>query len=184
VPILLNTVRQHLSRSGILVITLSGCGTGPGEREFFQYHLSLTAYASDTTPERIRIQECTAASFFDVRRSELPEGTARFPLTIHRGLVDHQGSHTEITAADTNIAEAVLEYGGLGDDSLRFTLGAGPYTVSLGPEDQSYPGEYSGEWICGPAVPMAHDSTLVAYGYDPNVQIPGTWRVTEIIPIE
>jgi hypothetical protein len=180
----MNTIRQHLSRSGIFVLALSGCGTGPGEREFFEYYLSLTAYTSDTTPERIRIQECTASSFFVVQRAELPQGTARFPLTIHRGLVHQQGTHTEITSADTSIAEAVLEYAGLGEDSLSFTLGAGSYTVTLGPEDHSYPGEYTGEWICGPAVPMAHDSTLGAFGYDPNVQIPGTWRIAEITPIE
>ena len=182
--ILLNTIRQHLSTSGILVMALSGCGTGPGEREFFQYYLSLTAFARDTALGGTRTHECTASAFFDVQKAQLPEGTVRFPLTIHRGLIDQQGSHVEMTSADTSIAEVVLQYAGLGEDSLSFTLGAGSYTLTVGLQAETYPGEHTGPWTCGPDVPLAQDPTLLAYGYDPNVQVPGTWRIAEIIMIE
>jgi hypothetical protein len=33
-------------------------------------------------------------------------------------------------------------------------------------------------------VPLAHDSTLGAYEYDPNLELPGTWRVSELRPVE
>jgi hypothetical protein len=175
---------RHLGASGIFLMALSACGTGPGEREFFQYYLSLTAFARDTAPGGTRTYECTASAFFDVPEAQLPEGTVRFPLTINRRLIDQQGSHLEMTSADTTIAEVVLQYAGLGEDSLSFTLGAGSYTLSVGLQAETYPGEHSGPWTCGPDVPLAQDSTLLAYGYDPNVQVPGTWRIGEIIMID
>ena len=61
-----------------------------------------------------------------------PSGTVRFPVYLEH-LFETRGEHFETTSADTSIAEAVLDYIGLGDDSLQFVLGAGSYTVSLGP---------------------------------------------------
>jgi hypothetical protein len=183
VATLMNAAR-HLGAGGIFLMAFSACGTGPGEREFFHYSLSLTAFARDTAVGGTRTHECTASAFFDVQKAQLPEGTVRFPLTIHRGLIDQQGGHVEMTSADTSIAEVVLQYAGLGEDSLSFTLGAGSYTLTVGLQAETYPGEHSGPWTCGPDVPLAQDSTLLAYGYDPNVQVPGTWRIAEIIMIE
>lgn len=181
---LLNTVRHHLGASGICVLALSGCGTGPGESDSIMYYLELSAFANDTAPGGRRIHECTASTFFNVQRTQLPDGTARFPLTIHRGLIEQQGAHQETTSADTSIAEVVLQYAGLGQDTVRLTLGAGSYTLTVGPQAETYPGQYSGPWVCGPDVPLAHDSTLAAFGYNPDVQVPGTWSISEIIPIE
>ena len=45
------------------------------------------------------------------------------------------------------------------------------------------PGEYSGSWSCGLEVPLSRDSTLGAYRYDPSLEIPGTWRISEERPI-
>ena len=61
------------------------------------------------------------------------EGIVRFPITIQRYMEERSGTHVESTMADSSITEAVLEYSGLGSDSLSFTLGPGSYTVTLGP---------------------------------------------------
>jgi hypothetical protein len=110
----------------------------------------------------------------------------RFPVKVERRVFERRGNHDETTRADSSIAEGVLEYTGLGDGSLQFVLAAGPYTVSLGPGELAPfpPPEYEGEWTCGPDVPLAQDSTLLAYGFDPNLQIPGTWRWSELQSIE
>jgi hypothetical protein len=110
----------------------------------------------------------------------------RFPVKVERRLFERFGNHDETTRADSSIAEGVLEYTGLGDDSLQFVLAAGPYTVSLGPGGlaPNPPPEYAGDWTCGPDVPLAQDSTLLAYGFDPDLQIPGTWRWSELQSIE
>lgn len=100
-------------------------------------------------------------------------------------MIEQRGSHSETTSADSTIGDAVLEYTGLGGDSLTLSLGAGAYVITLGPGASSLPGrgEYAGSWNCNAEMPLAQDSTLNAYGYDPNLEIPGTWRITELVPI-
>jgi len=103
---------------------------------------------------------------------------------VNRQLQVNSGKHLELTAADTTIGEAVLDYAGLGQDTLRITLGAGSYTATLGPGSSSSTAHYEGEWICGPEVALAQDSTLLAYGYDADLPLVGTWRLSELIPFE
>jgi hypothetical protein len=124
--------------------------------------------------------------FFDIPRPVSATGTVRFPVRVERRLSESRGNHYEMTRADSSIAEAVLEYTGLGRESLQFALTAGPYMVSLGPGGlaPNPPPEYAGDWTCGPDVPLAQDSTLLAYGHDADLQIPGTWRVSELQPVE
>ena len=164
----------------------AGCGTGPHERsDTVQYQLALAAFGGDTTTDRARTYDCFVAGFFQLPTPAPVNGTVRFPVTISRRLSEQRGTHIETTSADSTISEAVLEYTGLGGDSLSFTLGAGPYIITLGPGAgvQTEPGEYAGPWSCGLEVPLARDSTLGAYGYDPNLEIPGTWRISELPPI-
>jgi hypothetical protein len=174
--------------AGIFCIAaaVSGCnGTEPGESDAVQYQFALAAVAGDTTPERIRLFSCQVFGYFMVDKPVAREGTVRFPLTIQRYMDERQGTHVESTMADSSITEAVLEYSGLGGDSLSFTLGIGSYTVTLGPggTKPNYGPEYSGPWTCGPSFPLATDSTLLAYGFDPNFVLVGDWRVSETLPM-
>jgi hypothetical protein len=185
------SLRRHtwvsISRVAMLALTAAGCGEGTGPREApVHYQFALAAFGGDTTAERARSYDCMVYGFFDIPRPVPASGTVRFPVQVQRSLYEQRGSHVELTRADSSIAEAVLEYTGIGDDSLQLVLAAGPYTVSLGPGGlaPSSPLEYAGEWTCGPDVPLAQDSTLLAYGLDPNLQIPGTWRWSEDRPIE
>ncbi len=165
-----------------LALALAGCGSDPNDGPV-QYQLSLSAFGSDTTAEGVRQHGCRLYGSFNIARPVPASGTVRFPVWVQRDLYEMRGTHSESTIADSTIAEAVLDYVGLGDDSLRLTLGAGSYTATLGPEAFSF-GAYSGEWICGPEVPLAQDSTLLAYGYQPDRQIVGTWLVSEMITFE
>lgn len=184
--ILRNTLRQLLSAATICIAAVSGCnGTKPGESDTVQYQFALAAVGADTTPARIRSFYCSVFGFFMVDKPVAREGTVRFPLTVQRYMDERSGTHVESTMADSSITEAVLQYSGLGGDSLSFTLGAGSYTVTLGPggTKPDYVPEYSGQWTCGPDVPLANDSTLLAYGFDPNLSLVGDWRVSETLPM-
>jgi hypothetical protein len=182
-------VKSWLVASCLAVVGLGGAGCGdpvrPGDTPV-HYQFALAAFGGDTTAERARSYDCVLYGFFDLPQPVAPNATARFPVKVERRLFESRGSHNEMTRADTSIAEAVLDYSGLGEDSLSFVLTAGPYTVSLGPGGvpASEPYEYAGEWTCGPAVPLGQDSTLLTYGWDPDLQIAGTWRVSEILPID
>ena len=184
--ILRNTLRQQLCAAGFCIAAVSGCnGTGPGESNLVPYQFSMSAIAGDTTPERIRTYYCSVFGFFTVEKPVAREGTVRFPVMVQRYLDERRGSHVESTMADSSFAEAVLEYSGLGGDSLSFTLGAGSYTVTLGPggTKPDYAPEYSGPWTCGPGFPLANDSTLNAYGFDADLTLSGDWRVSETPPM-
>ena len=184
--ILQNIFRHQLYAAGICIAGVSGCnGTNPGESDTVQYQFALAAVGADTTPQRIRSFYCSVFGFFMVDKPVAGEGIVRFPITIQRYMEERSGTHVESTMADSSITEAVLEYSGLGSDSLSFTLGAGSYTVTLGPGGTSpnYGPEYSGQWTCGPDVPLANDSTLRAYGFDPNLMLAGDWRVSETLPM-
>lgn len=170
-------------------LAVVGCGDGPGpddEVGAAHFQFALAAFGGDTTPERVRSHDCLVFGFFQVPLPVETQGTVRFPITIHRNLGEQRGTHLESTSADSTVGEAVLEYSGLGDDSLQFTLGAGPYTITLGPGSKvpSEPNEYAGDWTCGPDVPLANDSTLLAYGFDSDLELAGTWRVSELVPFE
>ena len=183
------TIRQHPSTSLMCLLALSACSDGPGpggDSENVEYQFALAAIGGDSTAERVRSYQCFVYGFFAVSAPPGPEGTVRFPLTIERRMGEQRGKHFESTSADSTVGEALMTYSGLGGDSLTFTLGAGPYSITLGPGGMvpSEPGEYSGPWTCGAAVPLAHDSTLAAYGYDPNLELLGTWRVSELRPVE
>jgi hypothetical protein len=170
---------------GVLGSGAAACGDGVGPRDTpVHYQFALAAFGADTTPERTRSYECFVFGFFDLARPVSPTGTARFPITVERRLYETRGKHSEMTRADTTISEAVLDYDGLGRNILQFVLAAGPYTVSLGPGALEYGYEYTGEWTCGPDVPLAQDSTLLAYGHDPGLRLAGTWRVSEMPTFE
>jgi hypothetical protein len=186
---LLSRISLRLSTGSACVMAFAGCGdgSGPGDNDqTIQYQVALAAFADDSTIERVRSFECLVYGFFTVPAPVVPQGSARFPVRVERRMIERRGTHLESTAADSAIGEALLEYTGLGGSSLTFTLHAGPYTTTLGPGGlvPSEPGEYAGDWTCGPAVPLAHDSTLVAYGYDPSLEHLGTWRVSELRPVE
>jgi hypothetical protein len=171
--------------SGV-ALAAAGCGTGPdGTGDTIHYQFALTAFGSDTTAERVRSYECIVTGYFQLSRPTTVGGSTQIPITVTRRLSEQRGAHSETTTADSTIADAVLEYNGLGSDSLTFTLGAGPYVAALGPGAgvPTQQGEYAGPWSCGIEVPLAHDSTLGAYGYDSNLRIPGTWRISEDRPI-
>jgi len=164
-----------------------GCGNGtePGNGPA-QYQFALEAFGGDTTAERARAYDCFVYGFFQVPQPVVSSGVARFPLRVERRLFESSGRHAESTLADSTIAEAVLEYSGLGEGMLSFVLTAGQYTTTLGPgaSTPGFPTEYRGECTCGPEVPLAQDSTLLAYGYDAGLQLAGNWRVSELLPIE
>jgi hypothetical protein len=165
---------------------LGGCGTGPDRQDMVGYFFYMTASAADTTAERIRTHGCTVNGSFQLPNPAPANGTVRFALTLNRNLMEESGRHFENTLADTSVAEAVLQYAGLGDNELSFTLGAGPYTISppAGTPNLGEAGSYSGLWSCGPDFPLAQDSTLGAYGLDPTLQLDGVWTVQEIRPID
>jgi len=173
------SIAAHLAAAAL---ALAGCGENEPNR-VAQYQFILTAAASETTVEGVRTHDCLVIGLFDLTRPVPPTGVVRFPVQMHRQLWVSTGKHGETTTADTTIGEAVLDYTGLGQDTLRVTFGAGPYTATLGPGG-FLSGEYSGEWTCGPEVPLAQDSTLLAYGYDAELQLVGTWRLSELIPIQ
>jgi hypothetical protein len=163
-------------------LTLAGCSdrTEPGAFPV-QYQFAMAAFGGDTTAERARAYDCLLYGYFDILPPVPSSGTVQFPVTVERRLFERRGKHDESTRADTSITQAVLQYTGLGDHGLQFTLAAGSYTVNLGPGAfAAFPPEYSGDWTCGPDVPLARDSTLLAYGYDPDLQISGTWRLSEL----
>jgi len=177
------------SHLGAVSVAAAGCGDGSGPDDppsTVHYQFALAAFGGDTTPERARAYDCFLYGFFDLPLSAPANGTVRLPIRVERRLFETRGSHSESTLADSTIGEGVLEYTGLGEDSLQFVLTAGPYSASLGPGGlvPNPPPEYAGEWTCGPDVPLAQDSTLLAYGYDAGLAIPGTWRVSEIQPVE
>jgi hypothetical protein len=183
------SVRRLCSHLVTIAAVAVGCddGTGPDTHPAtVQYQFALAAFGGDTTPERARTYDCFVYGFFAVPLPVAAAGRAQFPIRVERRLFETRGNHSEATLADSSIGEGVLEYSGLGQDTLRFVLTAGPYRTSLGPGGlaSNAPPECSGEWICGPDVPLAHDSTLLAYGYDAGVTTLGTWRVSEIQPVE
>jgi hypothetical protein len=183
------TIRQRLTAGGMCLLAVAGCDDGPGpgeEQRTVSYQFALAAFGEDSMAERVRYYQCVVHGFFAVAIPLVPQGSVRFPLMIERQMAERRGSHFETTSADSLVEDALLTYSGLGDDSLTFTLGAGPYAIALGPggQDASAPGEYSGPWTCGAGVPLATDSTLGAYGYDPSLELAGTWRVSELLPVE
>jgi hypothetical protein len=169
---------------GVIGPAVIGCGTEPDRGDIAYYYFRLDAIGGDTTPDRIRIYDCRVMGDFSLATPVSSSGTVRFPVSVGRTLTEHRGNHAEFTRADTSITEAVLEYSGLNQDTLRFTFGAGPYVVAPEPGGREYYADYSGDWTCGPSLPLANDSTLNAYGYDPNLEIPGHWTVIELRPIE
>jgi hypothetical protein len=176
-----------LGRLVAAVVIAIGCGngTGPGG-DRVQYQFSLAAFGGDTTAELVRGYDCSLYGTFDLPRPLAADSTVTFPVRVERRLFETRGSHIELTSADTSIAEAMVNYTGLGEDSLQFLLVAGPYSVTLGPGGftAGNPIEYSGEWSCSPDVPLGQNSTLLAYGYDPDLSIPGTWRLSELLPFD
>ncbi len=171
----MNHSPKHLTLSVAVALALAGCGENEPNR-VASYQFMLVAQASDTTVDRVRTHDCLVHGFFDLTRPVPPSGTVRFPVQVFRNLQEISGTHIELTAADTTIAEVVMDYVGLGEESLQFTLGVGPYTATLGPGSLSN-AEYTGVWTCSPEIPLAQDSTLLAYGYDADLAIVGTWRV-------
>jgi hypothetical protein len=179
-------VAHRITMVGGVALAAAGCGTGPdGKSDMVHYQFALTAFGGDTTAERARSYECILTGSFQLSNPGPVSGAARFPITVTRRLSEQRGAHSETTSADSTITDAVLEYDGLGSDSLTFTLGAGPYVAALGPGAgvPTQQGEYAGPWSCGIEVPLARDSTLSAYGYDPTLEIPGSWRISEDRPI-
>ena len=171
---------------GVLIMA-AGCndGTGPAAGPI-QFQLALQAFGRDSTAERWSEYSCSIYGSFQVARPLAANGTVTFPARVERLLVELRGNHIEHTRADTSIAEAELVYSGLGQNSLSFVLTAGPYTASLGPGgiSSTSAGGYSGDWTCGADVPLAQDSTLLAYGYDAALLPPGRWEVFELQPFE
>jgi hypothetical protein len=164
---------------------IMACGTGPDHPATLGYFLSMNASTSDTTPERIRSFNCSVSGSFRLPNPAPASGTVRFGASVTRTVDEQSGRHFETTRADTTYSAAVLFYSGLGDDTLGFTLGAGAYTVSpeSGGASQVEPGTYLGTWSCGPDFPFSQDSTLGAYGLDPNLQFEGVWQIQEERPI-
>jgi hypothetical protein len=162
----------------------TGCGTGPDNPTIASYQFFLSAFASDTTAERVRNYDCIVTGNFTVTIPVASSGTVHFPIHITRTLGEQRGTHLEHTMADSTITDAVLVYTGLGEASVSFTLTAGPYTVTPSPGAHiPATAEYAGDWSCGPELPLSQDSTLNSYGYDSGLVIPGTWRISENVPI-
>ena len=105
---------------------------GSKQGDLVYYQVALSASGGDSTAERVGTVDCVIGGFFDVASSDLDSGVAHFPVSASRSLIERTGSHFEQTSADTTIADAVLNYTGLGTGSPTFTFGAGAYTVALG----------------------------------------------------
>ena len=167
-----------------LLSFLAGCNN-PDDPTIAAYQVYFVAFGGDTTPERARTYECAVSGHFTVPLPLEPNGTVGVNLLITRSLSDQSGDHRELTSADTVVSQAELAYDGLGENSLSFSLTAGPYSLAPPPGARiPSSAEYGGDWTCGPEVPLAQDSTLMFYGYDPNIQIPGVWRISENLPFE
>jgi hypothetical protein len=176
-------------RNTVLILATTalatGCGTGPDDPLIASYQVFMYAVGSDTTAERVQSYDCIVTGSFTINTPVPPSATVHFPLNISRTLSEIRGTHREFTSADSTVGDAVLEYSGLGEASLSFSLTAGPYVVSLGPgANVPATAEYTGPWTCGPDLPLAQDSTLNAYGYDGSRQISGDWRISENFPID
>jgi|tagenome__1003787_1003787.scaffolds.fasta_scaffold20623273_1 hypothetical protein len=163
---------------------VTACSTGPDQPDTVEYYLSMNASISDTTPERIRTFNCAVSGPFQLLNPAPASGTVTFPVNVIRSVEEQSGQHFESTRADTSYSEAVLSYTGIGGDSLNFTLGAGAYTVSPDAgELLAQEAAYAGSWICGPDFPLAQDSALGAYGFDPALEFEGVWEIQQMIPI-
>jgi hypothetical protein len=168
----------------LLGLGTTACGTGPDQPDTVSYYLSMVAYISDTTPERIRTFNCSLTGSFQLPNPAPASGTVNLQASVSRAVDEQSGRHFESTRADTIYSQAVLSYSGLGGDTLSFTFGAGAYTISPDSgELLAQEGAYSGGWTCGPDFPLAQDSTLGAYGFDPALEFEGVWEVQEMIPI-
>jgi hypothetical protein len=167
-----------------LLSFITAC-SDPDDPTIVSYQVFFLAVGGDTTAQRARTYDCVINASFAVPLPVEPNGTVQLPLTINRSLIDHSGDHQEFTSADTLMDDAVLAYDGLGEDNLSISLTLGPYTLAppTGARDAGSAG-YAGMWSCGPGLPLARDSALTFYGYDPNLEIPGTWQISEILPIE
>jgi hypothetical protein len=170
--------------AGVLSL-LAGCGTDPGDRTIASYQVYFSALGGDTTAQRTRTYDCRVSGQFSVPTPVQPSGTVELPVQITRSLSEQSGGHAEFTSADTVVNEAVLAYDGLGEQSLSFSLTAGSYSVAPPPASLvANSAEYSGDWTCGPDFPLAQDSLLLFYGYDPNLEITGRWQIFENLPFE
>ena len=167
-----------------LLTVLAGCND-PEDPTIAAYQVYFQAFGGDTTPQRARTYDCVVTGHFTVPLPLEPSGTVLLDLLIARSLSDQSGNHQELTRADTMVSQAELAYDGLGEDNLSFSLTAGSYNLTP-PAGARIPStaEYGGDWTCGPDLPLAQDSTLMFYGYDPNIQIPGLWRISENLPFE
>ena len=165
-----------------LVIALAvttGCdGTGP-DNPVAQYNFTLQAWGQDSIAGHPREHYCLLNGLFEVPRPLAAHGAVTFSVRVERRVVEVMGTHYEDTRADTSIAEAQLIYTGLGQSTMDAVLRAGPYSVSLAAGERDG-GAYIGSWTCGSDVPLAQDSTLVAYGYDADLLAPGSWEVFEL----
>ena len=174
---------------GIVVLVglggMTGCGTDPN-RPDLSYFVFMNASAEDTTAEGIRTFNCTVSGSFQLSNPAPADGSVTFGASLGRNLQLRNGQHFESTLADTSVADAVLQYSGLGSSTISFTLGAGPYTINPSPGEAAVgdPSTYTGAWSCGPDFPLAHDSTLAAYGFDPNRELDGIWQIMEVRPID
>jgi hypothetical protein len=179
--------RQRMRPTIAVLLALGGataCGTGPDRPNTVEYYLNMNAYSSDTTSQRIRTFVCSVSGTFQLTNPAPASGSLTFQASVIRSVDEQSGHHFETTRADSSYSDAVLSYSGIGGDTLSFTLGAGAYTVSPAPgELLAQERAYAGSWICGPDFPLAQDSTLGAYGFDPAVELEGVWQIQEIIPI-
>jgi hypothetical protein len=141
---------SHIAMAALAAASC-GDGTEPGEAPV-HYQFALAAFGGDTTAERARSYDCFLYGFFDIPQPVPASGTVRFPVKVERRLFERRGNHDETTRADSSIAEGVVEYTGLGDDSLQFVLSAGPYTVNLGPGELAPfpPPEYAATGLAAP----------------------------------
>ena len=182
----MRTQRSLLLLQLAIAVAVAGCGRTEPDETAVHYQFSLEAFGRDSTAERRREYGCFLYGLFEVAAPVSPDSTVTFQVRVERYLLEFRGTHIEQTRADTIITDAELAYTGLGQNNPSFMLTAGHYSESVGPGElaSSPPSEYSGAWTCGSDVPLAQDSTLLAYGYDGDFLAPGVWRVSAILPFE
>lgn len=178
-------VRGALVAAAAAAVTaLAACAFEPPQQTSPHFDLTLSAleHELEGEPPR-RMIGCQLRGWVTLGNPAPESGTVPIDLLVSRSYAEESPGHSEWTEAADTLRGAVLEYAGLGTRELRATLVIEGRRFPLAPARANEWVErldYRGDWSCGPDIPLAADSALVAHGADSTHTVGnGWWNLSE-----